>query len=101
MCVQVYGARAMSAGMILPAGSPLVQFEVHRQHAGSLKPVHGFKFPSLVWVDRSHARPCDFIGCQGRVFSIPSDIAKRASIEAGGTERPKLGVCESQGNFVE
>lgn len=86
-------------GRILPAGSPLVQFEVQRGHKG--KPDPEITLPVVVWVDRNRPFVCLF--CGETAYYIPNQSATEAIAKGGGdfvyTRDPI--VCPHQGRFVE
>lgn len=91
----------MSAGMILPVGSPLVQFEVQRAHGDEVNPGDVLLLPVLVWIDRVSIGACR-AKCGGREFTVPMGIANPIR-EAAGMKpyRTDPAVCSSQGRFVE
>lgn len=80
-------------GRILPAGSPLVQFEVQR----SAHDVTG-DFPFTVWVDPRPRKPMQ--GCpQPHAFRVVmSDIGHEITRGPDGLEP---GCCFCMGRFVE
>lgn len=89
------------SGLILPAGSPLVQFEVQRPSRVALmqKPP-GVEFPFLVWVNRApqprdpRRYPCD---CGSHVWSVDRKTLPRK----GEMNRAHPSVCLCMGRFIE
>lgn len=88
------------SGLILPAGSPLVQFEVQRLHEGD-PPSAAKVLPFIVWANRNASRACRY-ECDGREFVVPMEIANPIR-EAVGLKPYKVdpAVCSSTGRFVE
>lgn len=95
----------MNAGMILPAGSPLVQFEVTQPHDGYSQSeaavIKANGLPRVIWVNRNGHKVGDTsFGCpvctpgSGRlVFAAPM------SNDVNGHAGPH--VCLCMGRFVE
>lgn len=75
------------AGMILPAGSPLVQFEVTNEAHGGAKKTRG-----IIWVSRI---PKKQPWCAGPAFNAP-DETDQLGERIGLTY-----VCLCQGRFIE
>ena len=86
------------SGLILPADSPLVQFEIQRYSDGTVDD----NLPHVVWVDR--ARPLKpstggiACNCKGPFYPIRDD-------GGAGITTPFAGytpsVCTCMGNFIE
>jgi hypothetical protein len=74
-------------GRILPAGSPLVQFEVESEAHGAAKNTRG-----LIWVDRT---PFSDSGWCKPTFRAPSEM------DEFGERVGNTFVCLCMGRFVE
>lgn len=83
------------SGMILPAGSPLVQFEMRAL-------AHGAKtgktqLPIKLWVDRTPIKPLGhYFVCGGPVFRISSAVGVKVNNRDEGPC-----VCKCMGGFIE
>jgi hypothetical protein len=82
-----------ASGAILPAGSPLVQFEVTANaHGGYLE-----ELPRIIWVDRNPSRSLEMkvFTCGGPGFGVyePDIIGMDHIVRAA--------VCRCMGHFIE
>ncbi len=92
-------ADTQSAGLIVEAGSPLVQFEVVRPNRGQIARGVKCRTPFVVWVNRNPEPLIDpnfTCDCQGPLFRVLPEtlpFTVRAS--------PHTCVCLCMGGFIE
>ena len=83
-------------GRILPAGSPLVQFEIQRSSDGWKSPT----WPEVIWVDRSKRPAAGAKGCNCEVSYSVADPDFLGRFQAK-TPGDAVVVCPCMGRFVE
>lgn len=83
------------SGLILPAGSPLVQFELtHLAHGGK----GAYNLPALIWVDRTPSDPVQFCPAGRILFDVKHmDGGSIFPVKEGH----RAAVCACMGRFAE
>lgn len=88
----------MSKGLILPAGSPLVQFEIKRPPNGQPNNAQ-LPLPAVIWVIRMPEERTDFVcKCSSVVWRVSrKGLPKEYMAKYTGVEC----VCRCMGGFIE